>query len=129
MAPAKKSEPLFRSRRRQESPECTFVVRTPVAWTHTRVAVYSAARSTYVHVRTRTTRGPYMWARLNEIWPDVYFERGAGRCRASPKTHPVHTRFVRTCVRACVPTHAGLGQIRSSRIARALQVASHTISF
>lgn len=106
MAPAKKSEPLFRSRRRQESPECTFVVRTPVAWTHTRVAVYTA-RSTYIRART------YAYYAAPTCGPDLtksgqmsilnVVQVGAVR-RRKPTRCILRASCVHACVRACPHT-------------------------
>lgn len=108
MAPVKKSEPLFRSRRRQQSPECTFVVRTPVAWTRihacTRVPMAYTTR-TCVRARTYTyyaapTCGPDL-TKSGQMSIFNVAQVGAVRRR---KTHPVHTRFAPICVRACLHT-------------------------
>lgn len=76
-----------------------------------------------VYVRVPSTTRRCMWAKLNEIWPDVYFERGAGRRRASPKTHPEHMRLARTI---CACPHTRISPLPDCTCpVGALQVASH----
>lgn len=73
-------------------------------YTHVHASRWHTRRVVRTCAYVRVLPDPYMWARPNEIWPDVYFQRSAGRCRASSKTHPVHTRFAPICVRACLHT-------------------------
>jgi len=104
---SKNRSPFFHSR--QERAPCAHLLFEPRSRGRARRA-YAYAYN--VRARTRSTRTmslDCMWAKLNEIWPDVYFERSAGRCRVSSKTYPVHMRFARTHVcnnmRACVHVH------------------------
>jgi len=90
----------------EENPECTFVVRTPVAWTRTRT--HGECVRACLHIaRVRVLR---MWARLNEIWPDVYSVAQVGAVHHRKLTRAYALRvcvraYARTCVRACVRAH------------------------
>ena len=90
MAPAKKSEPPFRLWRQEPNAHLF----------EPRCRVYAPIYAVYIHVRI----GVYTWAKLNEIWPDVYSEPW---CRSAPyrPTSGAHLRaFVRE--RECLHTRS-----------------------
>jgi len=92
----------------EENPECTFVVRTPVAWTRTRTRRMRACVRACLHILR--VRVPRMRARLNEIWPDVYFVAQVGAMHHRKLTRAYALRayvraYERTRVRACVRAH------------------------
>lgn len=106
MAPAKKSEPLFRSRRRQQSPECTFVVRTPVPWTHIHAWRYTrrvVRTCTYDAYYAAPTCGPDLtksgqMSILNVVQVGAVRRRKPTRC--------IRASLLHACVRACPHTRA-----------------------